>query len=302
MNGGIFRAGGAAILLVSGTAQAVAGQVAGSNDGAPAQAVSLGAANYTIDAPMAAPATAPSFADEFAGKRVDTGKWRFDTHRNTIGWYNNERQYYSANRRENARIEGGALVIEARRETLDKARFPDWGGQAYTSAKLVTKRALGYGFYEVRAKLPCGRGMWPAIWMVPNTGTWPDEGEIDIMEMVGWDPNVVLGTLHTGAFNHAKGTQRGAKVTVDTACTAFHRYQLDWRPDSITIGVDDRAYMRVANDQPGGKPAWPFTVPYPLILNLAVGGDWGGQKGIDDAALPQTMRVDYVRHWAAPRR
>lgn len=262
-----------------------------------AQAVSLGAANYGVDEPMPAPKGRASFSDEFAEPRVDTARWRFDTHRNPVGWYNNERQYYSNGRPENARIEDGALVIEARRERLDKARYPDWGGQAYTSAKLVTRRALGYGFYEIRAKLPCGRGMWPAIWMVPNGGKWPDIGEIDIMEMVGWDPNVVLGTLHTGAFNHAKGTQRGAKVTVPTACTAFHRYQLDWRPDAITIGVDGRAFMRVRNDQPGGKAAWPFDVAFPLILNLAVGGDWGGQKGIDDAALPQRMHVDYVRYW-----
>lgn len=262
-----------------------------------AQAVTLGAANYAADEPMAAPKGRPAFADEFAAPRVDTRKWRFDVARNAQGWPNNEWQYYADDRPENTRIENGTLVIEARRETLDKARFADWGGQKYTSAKLVTKDKLGYGFYEIRAKLPCGRGMWPAIWMLPDRGPWPDEGEIDIMEMVGWDPNVVLGTLHTGAFNHAKGTQRGAKVTVPTACTAFHAYQLDWRPDTITIGVDGRAFMKVRNDQPGGKPAWPFTTPYQLILNLAVGGDWGGAKGIDEAALPQRMTVDYVRYW-----
>lgn len=262
-----------------------------------AQLASLGASNYAADGPMAAPTTRPHFADEFSGPRIDTRAWRFDTHRNRIGWHNNERQYYADSRAENARIEKGALVIEARRETLDRARFPDWGGQAYTSAKLVTRRPYGYGFYEVRAKLPCGRGMWPAIWMVADQGKWPDAGEIDIMEMVGWDPTVIHATLHSGAFNHAKGTQRGAQTTVPTACTAYHRYQLDWRPDSITIGVDDRAVMRVRNDQPGGRAAWPFDTPYPLILNLAVGGDWGGQKGIDDAALPQRMYVDYVRYW-----
>jgi len=261
------------------------------------QAVTLGANNYATNEAMAPPRARPSFADEFAQARVDDAKWRFDTHRNAQGWYNHEKQYYSADRRENARIEDGALVIEARAETLTQARFPDWGGQGYTSAKLVSRADYGYGFYEVRAKLPCGRGMWPAIWMVPASGTWPNEGEIDIMEMVGWDPNVVLATLHTGNFNHAKGTQRGSKVTIPTACTAFHRYQMDWRPGSITVGVDGRAFMRIRDDQPGGRMAWPFDRPMPLILNLAVGGDWGGQKGIDDAALPQAMRVDYVRFW-----
>jgi licheninase len=262
-----------------------------------AQATSLGATNYRVDAPMPAPVGAPSFADEFDGKTVDRDTWRFDVGRNAEGWYNNERQYYANDRAENARIENGKLVIEARREQLSKARFPDWGGQAYTSAKLIAKQALGYGFYEVRAKLPCGRGSWPAIWLLPSGGNWPDEGEIDIMEMVGWDPNVVHATLHAGAFNHVKGTQRGAQTLVPTACTAYHRYQLDWRADAIMIGVDGRAFMRVANDQPGGKAAWPFTRPYQLILNLAVGGDWGGKTGIDDAAFPQRMAVDYVRYW-----
>ncbi|CAA9531286.1 MAG: GH16 [uncultured Sphingosinicella sp.] len=263
-----------------------------------AQAVTLGATNYTVDEPMSVPASAPAFADEFEGRGVDRAKWRYDTARNAAGWYNNERQYYSAARQENARIERGALVIEARRETLSKARFADWGGQAYTSTRLVSRRRLGYGVYEIRAKLPCGRGAWPAIWMLPPDGKWPDAGEIDIMEMVGWDPNVIHATLHSGAFNHAKGTQRGAQKRIPTSCTAFHRYQLDWRPESITIGIDGRAHMRVANDQPGGAAAWPFTRPYELILNLAVGGDWGGQKGIDNAAFPQRMSVDYVRYWA----
>ena len=265
-----------------------------------AQMPTLGATNYTVDAPMMVPTTPPSFAEEFDGARVDPSRWRFDTHRNASGWYNNERQYYASDRPENARIEAGALIIEARRERLPKARFPDWGGQAYTSARLVSRKKLGYGFYEIRAKLPCGRGIWPAIWLLPPDGKWPDGGEIDIMEMVGWDPDVIHATLHSGAFNHSKGTQRGAQKRVPTSCTAFHRYQLDWRPDSITIGIDDRAHMQVANDQPGGAAAWPFTRPYELILNVAVGGDWGGQKGIDDSAFPQRMTIDYVRHWGRP--
>jgi beta-glucanase (GH16 family) len=262
-----------------------------------AQAATLGATNYSASAPMVAPKGKPSFADEFDGKAVDKTKWRFDVSRNTEGWYNNERQYYAKDRVENTRIEDGALVIEARPETLDRSKFADWGGQAYTSAKLVSREPRGYGFYEVRAKLPCGRGSWPAIWLLPSGGKWPDEGEIDLMEMVGWDAGTVHVTLHTAAFNHVKGTQRGAQTQVATACTTYHRYQLDWRADAITIGVDGRAVMRVANNQPGGKAAWPFTRPYELILNLAVGGDWGGAKGVDDAALPQRMTVDYVRFW-----
>jgi beta-glucanase (GH16 family) len=258
-------------------------------------APTLGGSNHRVDRPMTAPDTLPTFAEEFDGTTVDAASWRSDRSRNAQGWYNNERQYYGP---DNVRVMRGSLVIEARRETPSRTRTPDWGGQTYTSAKLVSRTAFGYGFYEVRARLPCGRGTWPAIWLLPSGGAWPAAGEIDIMEMVGWDPNVVHATLHSGAYNHAKGTQRGAQVTVPTACTAFHTYQLDWHADAILIGVDGRGYMRVANDRPGDTAAWPFTRPYHLILNLAVGGDWGGARGIDDAALPQQMTVDYVRYWA----
>ncbi|WP_033921141.1 glycoside hydrolase family 16 protein [Sphingomonas sp. 37zxx] len=263
------------------------------------QAVTLGATNYTVDAPMQVPASQPTLADEFDASAIDQNLWRFDTHRNAQGWYNNELQYYSAARAENARIENGALVIEARREPMSKAMFPDWGGQHYSSAKLVTNAPLGHGFYQIRAKLPCGRGGWPAIWMLPEGGSWPEMGEIDIMEMVGWDANVVHATLHSGSYNHAKGTQRGAQRRIDTACTAFHNYQLEWSAEAITIGVDGRAYMRVTNQAPGDKGAWPFDRPYHLILNLAVGGDWGGKEGVDDAAMPVQLTIDHVRYWKA---
>ena len=264
------------------------------------QVASLGAANYGVDIPMVAPRGAPSFADEFNGKTIDTGQWRFDTSRNAVGWFNNERQYYAKDRARNARVERGTLIIEARQEAATRTRFRDGGGQRYTSAKLVSRRPLGYGFYEIRAKLPCGRGVWPAIWLLPSSGSWPEQGEIDIMEMVGWDPNVIHATLHSGTFNHRLGTQRGAERRVPTSCTAYHRYQLDWSEDVITIGVDGRGYMRVTRPTSVDHGAWPFTRAYDLIVNLAVGGDWGGQKGIDDTAFPQAMRIDYVRYWAKP--
>ncbi|MHA6720002.1 glycoside hydrolase family 16 protein [Sphingomonas sp. RS6] len=264
------------------------------------QTTTLGDTSYKVDVPMSAPSTAPTRADEFDAPKVDTSIWRYETERNAQGWFNNEKQYYSAGRPENARIENGALVIEARREALKDAGLPDWGGQAYSSARLISREGFGYGFYEIRAKLPCGRGSWPAIWMLPDSGQWPEMGEIDIMEMVGWDPNMVHATLHTGLYNHSRGTQRGAQIAIPTACTEFHRYQMRWTPQEIVIGVDGRGYMRVANDRPGGAGAWPFTRPFHMILNVAVGGDWGGAKGIDDAALPQRMTIDYVRYWAVP--
>ena len=257
--------------------------------------------NSNYDGPVERPAEARLvWSDEFEGARLDSAKWTFDTARNKQGWHNGELQYYSAGRPENLRVANGVLTIEARREAL--STLADWGGQNYTSARILSKGAgWTYGFYEIRAKLPCARGSWPAIWMLPvDMKAWPDDGEIDIMEQVGAEPNLIYASLHTGLFNHVKKTQRSAQKLVPTSCEAFHRYQLDWRPDSITIGVDDVGILRVRNDQPGGKGAWPFDTPFRLILNLAIGGDWAGRLGIDDAAMPQRMEVDYVRVWQVP--
>ena len=257
--------------------------------------------NASYDGPVERPADAQLvWSDEFDGVALDTRKWSYDTAFNKKGWFNGGLQYYSANRPENLRVAGGVLTIEARHETFDKAK--DWGGQKYTSGRIYSKGpGWTYGFYEIRAKLPCARGQWPAIWMLPtNMKTWPDDGEIDIMEQVGAEPNLIYASLHTGLFNHVKKTQRSAQRLVPTSCTAFHTYQLDWRPDSITIGVDGTGILRVLNDQPGGKGAWPFDTPFKLILNLAIGGDWAGRLGIDDAAMPQRMEVDYVRVWQSP--
>ena len=238
--------------------------------------------------------------DDFNGKALDSAKWRYDTVRNKKGWFNGELQYYSAGRPQNLRVGQGLLTIQARHET--PSQFPDWGGQHYTSAKLVSEGAgWTYGFYEIRAKLPCARGSWPAIWMLPvDLKKWPDDGEIDIMEQVGAEPNLIYASLHTGLFNHVLKTQRSAQKLVPTSCSKFHVYQLDWRPNSITIGVDGHGILQVLNDRPGGKGAWPFNVPFHMILNLAIGGKWAGAKGIDDAAMPQRMDVDYVRVWQAP--
>ena len=267
---------------------------------AAAQTATLSANNYAVDEPMPPRPSALAWADEFNGKRLDASKWSFDTSRNKQGWYNGELQYYAAGRRQNLRLEGGRLIMEAHKDPLAIRRLSDWGGQQYSSAKIVTqgKASFRYGFVEARAKLPCTRGSWPAIWMLPESGAaWPDGGEIDILEHVGSQPNVVHANLHTGLFNHTKQNGRGAEKPVPTACDQYHRYQLHWTPQAITIGIDDRAYMKVANDQPGGQGAWPFDQPFYLILNLAMGGDWAAAKGMDDAALPQRFEVDYVRVW-----
>ncbi|HEY6126287.1 MAG TPA: glycoside hydrolase family 16 protein [Steroidobacteraceae bacterium] len=239
------------------------------------------------------------WSDEFdVAGLPDSTRWNYDIDRNSAGWYNNELQYYGNARLENSRVESGMLLITARREDLSTAGVPDWSGQRYSSARLVTrgKASWTYGFIEVRAKLPCGLGSWPAIWMLstPPEARWPDDGEIDIMEHVGFDPGVVHATAHTGAFNHTRGNHRTATTTIPDACNNFHRYQMNWTASRITVGVDDRYYYQYSNDN-SGNAEWPFDSPQYLILNIAVGGDWGGQMGVNDAIFPITMEIDYVR-------
>ena len=261
---------------------------------------SLGASQSGTGEAMRRPADARLvWHDEFdrAGA-PDPARWRYDVSDNRHGWSNNELQYYAADRGENARVKGGALIVTARAERLaDRA---DYGGQGYSSARLDTRGIASwtYGFFEVRAKLACGKGTWPAIWMLGADAAagWPARGEIDIMEAVGWKPGIVHGTVHTAAYNHVIHTQRGAERAVADTCGGWHRYQLDWSPERVLIGVDDRAYMRFANDGRHDPRTWPFDRPEYLILNVAVGG-WGGQGGIDPAAFPARMAVDYVRVW-----
>ena len=235
------------------------------------------------------------WADEFDRDGLpDPARWDYDTDRNRAGWYNNERQYYARDRAENARVSGGKLLITARRESL--SGLPDWGGQPYSSARLVTrgKASWTYGFIEVRAKLPCGVGTWPAIWTLGTRGTWPDDGEIDIMEQVGSNPTRIFGTLHT---KQSGGPGTGGETQVASACSAFHNYQLTWLKDEILIGVDNVNYYRAVN--PGaGYGSWPFDFAQYLLLNIAVGGNLGGP--VDDAIFPVALEVEHVRVFQKP--
>ena len=238
------------------------------------------------------------WADEFETDGLpDPSRWTYDTHRNAQGWYNDELQYYADGRAQNARIENGRLIIEARIDKTDIESQPDWGGQKYSSARLMTKdrAAWQYGYVDVRAKLPCGTGLWPAIWMLPqNGGKWPDDGEIDIMEYVGFDADTFHATIHTKDYNHIKGTEVGEKIRMKGACGAFQTHSLLWTPERITVAVNGKAYFAYDNDGQG-KGSWPFDDPFYLIFNIAVGGSWGGLQGVSDAAFPAQMEVDYVR-------
>jgi beta-glucanase (GH16 family) len=249
------------------------------------------------------PATGPApagyqlvWADEFDLPGLpDATRWAYDTDRNRLGWWNNERQYYAAARFENSVVEGGRLRITARREALSS--LPDWGGQAYSSVRLVTrgKASWTYGFFEIRARMPCGTGTWPAIWMLGTGGVWPDDGEIDILEHVGRTPDQILGTIHTPITG---GSGNGSRINLPTVCTAFNDYQMHWTADEIAIGVNGNVYHRYRNPR-SGRAAWPFDAPQYLLLNIAVGGTLGGT--VDDSIFPRSMEIEHVRVWQAVR-
>jgi beta-glucanase (GH16 family) len=233
--------------------------------------------------------------DEFNGGDEptipDPSKWVYNV--GGHGWGNDELQYYTERQLNNARVEEGKLIIEAHKETYE--------GNDYTSARLVTKSRGDwlYGRFEIKAKLPSGRGTWPAIWMLASqssygSGFWPDNGEIDIMEHVGYDPNQVHATVHNKSFNHMLGTHVGSSFTLPTAETQFHLYAIEWYEDRIDAYVDDTKFFTFENDGSGWE-AWPFDKPFHLILNIAIGGSWGGARGVDDTIFPTRMEIDYVR-------
>ncbi|HTS44238.1 MAG TPA: glycoside hydrolase family 16 protein [Puia sp.] len=229
------------------------------------------------------------WADEFDSAGLpDSTKWGYDT--GGSGWGNNELEYYTSDRMENARVDSGNLIIEARNES--------YGGKNYTSARLVTrkKEQWTYGKFEIRAKIPSGVGTWPAIWLLSATDplVWPDDGELDIMEEVGFNPNVIYGTAHCKAYNGAQGTQKGSNIAVPSAQSEFHVYTLEWTPTSVAWYVDSTNYF-IYGPPNFSFDYWPYTSDFYLILNIAIGGNWGGQKGVDNSIFPQQMLVDYVR-------
>lgn len=229
------------------------------------------------------------WSDEFDKPGLpDHKKWAYDI--GGHGWGNNELQFYTEKRAENARVEDGLLIIEARKEPWEKS--------GYTSARLVTrgKQEWKYGKIEVRAKLPKGRGTWPAIWMLAATQPmrWPDDGEIDIMEHVGFDQGKVHGSVHTKKYNHVIGTQKTGNVTVPDCSEEFQVYGVEWDKDLVKISVDSKPYFEFKNEL-SGDDAWPFDNKLYLLLNVAVGGNWGGAQGVDETIWPQRLEVDYVR-------
>ena len=229
------------------------------------------------------------WADEFdVDGRPNSDKWNAELH--PPGWVNEELQNYTG-RPENARVENGNLVIEALRDSF--------GGFEYSSARLQSARKgdILYGRVEARAKLPKARGSWPAIWMMPTDsayGNWPDSGEIDIMEHVGYDPGVVHASTHCKTYYWKNMNQKTAQTSVPDFGDAFHVYALEWFADRLDVFVDDKKYF-TSLDEGTGWQAWPFDKRFHVILNIAIGGTWGGTQGVDNTIFPVRMEVDYVR-------
>lgn len=230
------------------------------------------------------------WSDEFdTDGAPDPGKWAYDTHANKTGWYSGELQYYAADRPENVRVENGRLIITARKESL--ADRPDHGGQRYSSGRIVTqgKAAFTHGLIEVRAKLPCGAGLWPAIWTLGADLPWPDGGSIDILE---FDQQALeaMGTVHNRSTDGTAGD--GSRLPVPRACDAFHDYQLLWTPRTLKFAVDGKPFHQYVNAGEG-MAQWPFDKPHYLILSLAIRPPKDGPP--DDSALPARFEIEHVR-------
>ncbi|MEM9935582.1 MAG: family 16 glycosylhydrolase [Bacteroidota bacterium] len=235
-----------------------------------------------------------AWADEFDGETIDTEKWTYDL--GDWGWGNNELQYYTVENTDNARIEDGYLVIEARKNDT---------GDGWTSARLTTreKTSFLYGKIEFKAKVPRERGNWAAGWTLGDTyvdeKSWPYCGEIDIMESVGYEVNDETGdgiahvTVHTPAYYFKIGNQiSNTKDIVDIA-DEFHTYGVEWTPTEVKGFVDGEEYYLY--DKTANELEWPFNIPQNIILNLAMGGGWGGAQGMDPNITSQKLIIDYVR-------
>lgn len=228
------------------------------------------------------------WSEEFNYYGKPSSEWTQEIGNGNNGWGNQEAQYYTDF---NANSDGQFLNILSERK--------DYNGFRYTSSRLISKRNFTYGVIEMRAKLPKGRGVWPAFWLLSANRplNWPSDGEIDIMEHVGWDVNNIHAAIHCKSF--FAGSCITSKININDPYNTFHTYKLDWNSKRLRIYVDDKEYFYYPNDNKNNKDTWPFNGPMNIILNNAVGGSWGGQYGIDDSIFPTKYVIDYVRVYAA---
>lgn len=230
--------------------------------------------------------------DEFDGTAINTSNWTHEV--NALGGYNNELQWYTA-RPENSYVSNGNLVIRAVKETYTS----EGQTREYTSARMISQHKADwkYGMFEIRAKLPKGQGIWPAIWMMPTSsvyGGWPASGEIDIMEQLGHQPGISYGTIHYGTSPQDHQHQ-GSSYALPSGDFSddYHIFAVRWKEDSISWYIDGhRFYSRSKQDI--GAYHWPFDQEFYFILNVAVGGDWPGSPD-GTTVFPQTMSIDYIR-------
>ena len=214
--------------------------------------------------------------------------WTFEIGTGDNGWGNNELQYYT-DRTENITQQNGFLVVTAREEEFE--------GSAYTSARIITKGNFErrYGRFEARMRLPTGRGLWPAFWMLGadiDDNPWPEAGEIDIMEYVGQNPTIMFGSVHGPGYSGGETIGEEYELTNDRFDTGFHVFAIEWRPNSISYFVDGILYNTITPDDVTGD--WVFDKPFFILINLAVGGNLPGSPD-SETVFPQTMLVDYVR-------
>ena len=233
-----------------------------------------------------------AWSDEFdgnAGDAPDSTRWVHET--GGDGWGNNELEFYTG-RTDNSTLDGaGHLVITAKSESF--------GGRAYTSARLKTQGrfAQRYGRFEARVRLPTTSGIWPAFWMLgDNIGQvgWPNSGEIDILELIGKQPNVVYGTAHGGGTGGHWSNGGSRTLPNGSFSDDFHVFAVTWTPDSIQWSLDGVPYHSVTPNELKPGQSWAFDHPFFLLLNVAVGGNWPGSPDAT-ATFPQQMTVDYVR-------
>ena len=227
--------------------------------------------------------------DEFnEGTELNAADWTHEVQKDH--WVNNELQNYV-----NHVTPKGRYVTEVMDGSLRIHCFKE-DGKIYSGRVYAhVKSGWTYGYIEASIKLPKGKGTWPAFWMMPvNFRSWPADGEIDIMEEVGYHPNYVSSSLHANAHVHSNGTQVTHEMYCKGAEGEFHTYAIEWTAQNITTFVDGK--KQLSYDNRGlGRDDWPYNDPFYVIFNLAWGGDWGGQQGVDENALPVTMEVDYVR-------
>lgn len=230
------------------------------------------------------------YNENFDSENSPSSNWNYNIGNND-GWGNDEKEYYTDSSA-NSYIKDGALNVTALKES--------YNGFDYTSARLVSKENFLYGKFEISARLPKGAGIWPAIWMLPSTNTygpWPNSGEIDIMESIGKEPNYVHGSLQMDAYNFKKNNQKTNSIIVNHIYSDYHNYELLWTPNEIQILADNYVYLtynrNIYDTENTSWEAWPFNEPFNLILNIAIGGTYGGT--VDNSIFPQTMSIDSIK-------